>query len=79
MRRSLTIAALFLLSGTLVARYVYIGEGIDAFYQSRLGDMVHGTAYRPFVGRVLVPGVAHLLTAAVPDGVKRGLTAVFAE
>jgi hypothetical protein len=78
-RRSLTIAALFLLTATLVVRYVYIGEGIDAFYQSRLGDMVHGTAYRPFVGRVLAPGVARLLTAAVPDGVKRGLTAVFAE
>ncbi len=33
---------------------VFVGEGIDAYYRSRLVDMVYGTAYRPYVYRVLV-------------------------
>jgi hypothetical protein len=48
------------LSLAVTAWIVYVGEGIDAYHRSRLVDMVHGTAYRPYVYRVLVPGVARL-------------------
>jgi hypothetical protein len=45
---------------------VSIGEGIDAYYRSRLPDMVHGTAWRPYVTRALVPGLARAVGHAVP-------------
>jgi hypothetical protein len=45
---------------------VFVGEGIDAYYRSRLVDMVHGTAYRPYVYRVLVPGLARMATLLWP-------------
>ena len=57
---------------------VFFGEGIDAYYRSRLVDMVHGTAYRPYVSRVLVPGVARLGVAALPSGIEDALTRTFA-
>ena len=45
---------------------VSIGEGIDAYYRSRLPDMVHGTAWRPYVTRALVPLVARAGGAVLP-------------
>jgi hypothetical protein len=50
----------------VTAWIVFVGEGIDAYYRSRLVDMVHGTAYRPYVYRVLVPGLARLGTLLLP-------------
>lgn len=47
---------------------VSIGEGIDAYYRSRLPDMVHGTAWRPYVTRALVPIVARAGGAVLPAG-----------
>lgn len=65
------------LACVVMALVVFVGEGIDAYYRSRLVDMVHGTAYRPYVYRVLVPGAARIGTAMVPAGVKRALTRAF--
>lgn len=56
---------------------VFVGEGIDAYYRSRLVEMVHGTAYRPYVYRVLVPGIAHIGSVAMPARVSSALTAAF--
>ena len=60
------MAAALALSLGVTAWIVFVGEGIDAYYRSRLVDMVHGTAYRPYVYRVLVPGLARLGTVAWP-------------
>lgn len=57
---------------------VFVGEGIDAYYRSRLVDMVHGTAYRPYVYRVLVPGLARIGIAVLPSAIKDALTHAFA-
>src|SRR5262249_28114796 len=60
-------------AAAVLATVVFTGEGIDAYYRSRLVDMVHGDAYRPYVSRALVPGVARLGTAAVPAAARAGL------
>jgi hypothetical protein len=54
MRRLGYLALLSSLTVTVIAFAVVVGEGIDAYYRPRLVDMVHGTAYRPYVSRVLV-------------------------
>lgn len=48
-----------------------VGEGIDAYYRSRLVDMVHGTAWRPYVTRALVPIIARAMVALTPASVPR--------
>ena len=65
------------LSLAVTAWIVFVGEGIDAYYRSRLVDMVHGTAYRPYVYRLLVPGLARLGTIVLPSGVSASLTRAF--
>jgi hypothetical protein len=37
----------------------------------KLQRYLEGTAHRPFIYRVLVPGIIHLLTATIPDSVVR--------
>jgi hypothetical protein len=65
------------LSLAVTAWIVFVGEGVDAYYRSRLVDMVHGTAYRPYVYRVLVPGLAHLGTILMPASLASALTSAF--
>ncbi len=65
------------LSLAVTAWIVFVGEGIDAYYRSRLVDMVHGTAYRPYVYRVLVPGLAHVGTILMPASLASALTSAF--
>jgi len=61
----------------VMAVVVFTGEGIDAYYRSRLVDMVHGTAHRPYVFRVLVPGSARLGTLLIPLRAKLWLADAF--
>jgi hypothetical protein len=56
---------------------IFVGEGIDAYHRSRLVDMVHGTAWRPYVTRALVPIVARAGTALTPAPVAQSLTNAF--
>ncbi len=65
------------LSLAVTAWIVFVGEGIDAYYRSRLVDMVHGTAYRPYVYRVFVPGLAHIGSLVMPAAVSNALTSAF--
>jgi hypothetical protein len=65
------------LSLAVTAWIVFVGEGIDAYSRSRLVDMVHGTAYRPYVYRVLVPGLAHVGLILMPASVSDALTSAF--
>lgn len=57
---------------------IFVGEGIDAYYRSRLVDMVHGTAWRPYVTRALVPLTARAGTALTPDAISQTLNTAFA-
>ena len=77
MRRLASYLLFTSLALSVLALDVFTGEGIDAYYRSRLVDMVHGTAYRPYVYRALVPGVARLGTATLPSQVKEALTRAF--
>jgi hypothetical protein len=63
---------------SVLAIDIYVGEGIDAYYRSRLPDMVHGTAYRPYVYRTLVPTTARLGVALLPQPARDALVRVFA-
>jgi hypothetical protein len=65
------------LSLAVTAWIVFVGEGIDAYSRSRLVDMVHGTAYRPYVYRVLVPGLAHIGTILMPASISGALASAF--
>jgi len=58
MIRRLYIPLMLVLVVAVMAIIISVGEGIDAYYRSRLVDMVHGTAWRPYVTRALVPFVA---------------------
>src|SRR5713226_525171 len=77
MRRLGYLTVLGALTLAVLTIVVFVGEGIDAYYRSRLVDMVHGTAYRPYVYRVLVPGLVRAGTAILPSGIKQALTHAF--
>ena len=77
MRRPTYFFLLASLTLAVLTLDVFFGEGIDAYYRSRLVDMVHGTAYRPYVYRILVPGAARLGTASLPLPIKQTLTRAF--
>jgi hypothetical protein len=77
MRRLGYIVLLSSLTVTVMMFAVFVGEGIDAYYRSRMVDMVHGTAYRPYVSRVLVPGLARMGSAALPLRIRDTLTRAF--
>jgi len=68
MRRPVFLAAAVFLAIIVMTWTVSIGEGIDAYYRSRLPDMVHGTAWRPYVTRALVPMVARAGGSVLPAG-----------
>lgn len=68
MRRPVFLAFAVFLTIVVMVWTVAIGEGIDAYYRSRLPDMVHGTAWRPYVTRALVPMVARAAGSILPDG-----------
>jgi hypothetical protein len=67
----------FLLTAGVLTATVFLGEGIDAYYRSRLPDMVHGTAWRPYVTRALVPAAARVGEAALPASARSALSEVF--
>jgi len=65
------------ITAAVMALVVFSGEGIDAYYRSRLVEMVRGTAYRPYVYRVLVPGAARVATLLTPAGTRSMLVGAF--
>ena len=67
MPRPIFLALATLLTVIVMTWTVSIGEGIDAYYRSRLPDMVHGTAWRPYVTRALVPIVARTAETVLPS------------
>src|SRR5262245_41637935 len=77
MRTPVYLALVASLSIVVLAIVVFVGEGIDAYYRSRLVDMVHGTAYRPYVSRVLVSGLARAGTAVLPSPARDALVRTF--
>lgn len=49
----------------LLATFVRVSE-VNNLYRARFGDMVYGTAYRPYVSRALLPGMVRGITGLVP-------------
>ena len=59
------VVCLFLCSLLL---HVFIqSSGVNHLYRARFTDMVDGTAYRPYVNRVLLPALIRLITAPLPE------------
>jgi hypothetical protein len=48
--------------------------GINGYYRAMFGDMVYGTAYKPFVYRTLLPTTVRVLASAIPSAAKMRLT-----
>lgn len=59
-------------SSILLVVFVNI-SGVNAYEKARLADMLEGKAYRPFVYRVLVPGIANGVTSVLPDSFEKSL------
>ncbi len=54
--------------------YIFLREpGINHYNRSNVPDMIYGRAHRPFVCRVLLPGVTRAVTAAVPERARESL------
>lgn len=59
--------------------WVFIRDpGINTYDRARFGEVVYGTAYKPFVLRVLVPWMVRGLTAALPESAQASLTEAMA-
>ncbi len=50
-----------------------VAPGMNRFFAARVADMVHGTAYKPYAYRALVPFVARCVVGAIPRSVKTAL------
>jgi hypothetical protein len=61
---------LYLLAAGWVLSVFVRAPGMDAYDKARFGDTVHGRAWRPFVGRVLVPWLVQGILAPVPAPAK---------
>lgn len=60
---------LFILIVSFLILYFFIQvSGVNQYYKARLGDMVYGTAYRPYVYRALLPSVVRLISSLIPCG-----------
>jgi hypothetical protein len=66
-------AAVVLAAVSLVFAIFLRDPGINGFQRAMYGDMIHGTADRPFVYRALLPAATRALVALVPDGAKAAL------
>jgi hypothetical protein len=76
MRRSASSLRYFGLAlglATALLTVFWTFSGISENQRSRLGDMVDGTAARPFVYRLLLPKVVGLLSRGTPDAVAEQL------
>jgi len=68
-RARLALFLAFYLLAAAWALWVFVRRpGMDAYDKARFGDTIHGRAWRPFVGRVLVPWTVRAVMAVVPDG-----------
>ena len=74
-RRLNTLATLLVVAGVV---YLFLSiSGVNRASMARLPDLINGTAYRPWVYRVLVPKTVGLLVALTPDAVADGLEQLF--
>lgn len=65
---------------TLHVFWVFIRDpGINTYDRARFGEVVYGTAHKPFVLRVLVPWLVRGITAAIPEAHQQRLTEAMAE
>ena len=63
---------LFILIASGLILYFFIQvSGVNQYNKARLGDMVYGTAYRPYVYRALLPTVVSLFSPLIPSGLWR--------
>ena len=59
-------SCLLTFSITFVFCIAVTNPGIQSYYKSNVVNMVNGTAYRPFMYRVLVPYIANKINASIP-------------
>jgi len=58
----------------LLASFIQV-SGVNNSSRARFGDMVYGTAYRPYVTRALVPGIVRGVAALIPASFRGELNA----
>lgn len=65
-RRVFYLCACVLLSALVFGVFMY-RPGINGYNRAMFGDMVYGTAPKPFVYRMLLPTTVRLIAAAIPE------------
>jgi hypothetical protein len=65
--RPILLVILYGWSAILLTVLCFVYPGFDHYERSRFSDMIYGKAYKPFVTRVLVPGLVRMTTEAIPD------------
>lgn len=78
LKRSRPAAAIVLLS-LYVALISSRKPPYDGYYKAMFGDMIYGTAWRPFVGRCFIPFVVRLATGLIPQTVKSFLASLLTQ
>lgn len=74
--RRVTWGAIYVYVALVVLHLFYHYSGMNAFYRSRMNDMVMGTAYRPYQNRALVPIVIGILNQETPAPVQSAIKSV---
>src|SRR2546421_12623949 len=65
----LLYTCLLILSTTFVFCIAITNPGIQGFYRSNIFNMVNGTAYRPYIYRVLIPYISNKIIVSIPQQV----------
>jgi hypothetical protein len=57
-------------TASFVLLFFLISPGINGYEKAMFGDMIYGTAHKPFVYRFLLSGVVRLIVALIPSGMR---------
>ncbi len=68
--------SLLIFSTTFVFCMAVTNPGIQWFYRSTVPNMVNGTAYKPYVYRVLIPFIANQINSSIPEQTRNTIALV---
>jgi|GEM_PF-2960639 len=60
----------YLVTAAIVLLIFVHDHGINSYERARFLDMLHGTAHKPFVCRVLAPATIRLVSSALPSSIQ---------
>jgi hypothetical protein len=67
----MVVFLLYVLVTSVVITVFLVRPGVEGYPHATFSDLVHGRAYRPFAGRILVPTAIRGVCAVTPDAFER--------